>query len=247
MSKAFHVSAFVIFMMTGCSYYIPVHAPHTPLLDHAGQVDVSARAGVALNQGGSYSVNAAYAPIDHLEVAGGIDVDFDEDVQHYGGGLAIGTFVRHDVLRLEVLAGANGGYSIGTGCFDCGISSSAANRRYRLEGAYVQPFAQAMIGFEVPYFEMAGGFRLSGFLSEPRSVPPEGAIDRPILEGYERMYIEPILTIRVPIEMVRIELTAGLPWQVAGDSGVGEGFHSEPGINFYLIAGLGVQFDTNAE
>ncbi len=39
MSKAFHVSAFVILMMTGCTYYTPVHAPYTPLLDHAGQVD----------------------------------------------------------------------------------------------------------------------------------------------------------------------------------------------------------------
>ncbi len=230
---------------SGCAYFIPVHAPHTPLLDHAGQVDVSARAGVAVNQGGSYSVNAAYAPIDHLEIVAEGDFDFDGDVRHYSGGFGVGTFVVDEVFRFEAIGGVNGGYARGFvgGSITCDPEDLSctpmATIAYRLTGPYVQPYLQALVGFEVPYFELAGGIRFTGFFADvtTHSDPTQNG-------AYDRIYIEPLITIRWPIDIVRIELTTGLPIAIGGDYGPPPIFSFEPTANYYVVLGIGFQFDT---
>lgn len=116
------------------------------------------------------AVQAAYAPIDHLTIAVSLDGDLyrteREPTFHAGGGVAIGTFSRTDVLRLEAFAGLNVGYAEGYGEQETWDPDPPTIENYTLSGTYVQPFVQAAIGFEVPHFELAGGARLEAQLTD---------------------------------------------------------------------------------
>lgn len=231
----------------GCisTRYMAAHQAYAPLLDHRGQLDIAVRAGAMEHTETTIAVQAAYAPVDNFEVAANVDIDpassQDNTTQHFGGGIALGVFSDTDVLRLEGLLGINGGNAIGDGT-NCPPGARCVSLvRFQLSGPYMQPFVQGMVGFELPFFEFAGGLRVFGFLSDVSTIATDGTSAR---HGFERAYIEPIATIRVPISIIRLEITGGVPMMLAGDVGpVGidatEGFSQA-----YITGGIGIQFDT---
>jgi len=93
----------------------------------------------------------------------------------------------------------------------------------------------------LPYFEFAGGIRFFGFLSDVVSHGSDGTTLR---NGYERLYFEPMVTVRVPISFIRFEVIAALPMYVAGDGGPMGYEGTESFTQAYLAGGIGVQFDT---
>jgi hypothetical protein len=233
-----------VLALSGCSvsYITSPHQPYAALLDHAGQLDISARAGAIATNTMTGAVQAAYAPIDNLEIAGSVDVDVvDGDTSrtaHGGGGLAIGTFTRTDVLRAELLVGGNGGFAQGSGsnCADRCMTTET----FGLSGPYGQAFIQGAIGFEIPYFEFAGGLR---FFSNSVQVHAVGSLGTDTTFWYTRGFVDPYLTMRVPIDWFRIELLAGWPVSLGGTEGALPG-SVETGIYPYATLGVGVQLDT---
>jgi hypothetical protein len=220
------------------------HQPYAPLLDHAGQLDVVARGGVMENNGTTLALQAAYAPVDHFSIAVSVDADVDrsddERARHFGGGLAFGTFTRTEILRLEAMAGVGFGHAEGQ-ALDCVVPDGSPCIDYTLDGPYIQPFLQSLVGFEVPYFELAGGMRVFAQATTVAFVASDGSSGQG--DGFERVFIEPILTLRVPVDVVRFEVLAGLPIALGGDSGPLPG-SAEPLTYFYITFGLGLQLDT---
>src|SRR5690349_3059670 len=85
----------VLTMNAGCSPFITPHQTYAPLLDHAGQLDVMARAaGAMAGDRGLLGAAAAvaYAPIDHLEILAGGDFLFSGPASRYGGQVGVGVF-----------------------------------------------------------------------------------------------------------------------------------------------------------
>lgn len=232
---------------SGCSAFVSPHHVYAPLLDHAGQVDISARAGAGVPGGAGVSLNAAYAPIDHLEIVGGADLNVGDETQHYAGHLGIGTFVRDDVFRLELTAGSYAGYAEGiANGYESG--SSTLFYLYRVSGPYALPYGQVLIGFESGHFELAGGLRLMGSFAQVGidSYPGSGSPERSVRsDGYERMYIEPVITARIPFEFFRIDFMTGWPIspQGVGDNSPGD-LSPELDVMWYFAVGVGFQFDT---
>lgn len=238
-------------MLSGCytSHITAPHQPYAPLLDHAGQLDISARAGSMTTNGSTLAAQVAYAPVDHLVIAASFDADFDHEDEfysetHVGGGVAIGTFTRTDVLRLEAMIGMNGGHAEGSG-FRCSADPDqpdepCVDERFFLSGPYVQPFLQGTVGFEVPFFELAGGLRLETQVTEVDAVGELGTRET---STHVRSLITPFLTIRIPVEFIRFEIMAGMPFSMNGNIGPLEGT-TESSAYFYLVGGIGFQFDT---
>lgn len=235
----------------GCisTRYTATHQAYAPLLDHRGQLDIAVRAGAMEHTETTIAVQAAYAPIDNFEVAASVDIDpassRGNDTHHYGGGIALGVFSDTDILRVEGLVGIHGGSAIGDGT-NCESSTSPGICpmtvvTYQLSGPYMQPFVQGMVGFELPYFEFAGGLRLFGFLSDVSTVGTDGTMVR---NGYERIYLEPMATIRVPISIIRLEVMAGVPMTLTGDVGPIGVSATEAISQAYITGGIGIQFDT---
>lgn len=233
-------------LLSGCftSYITAPHQPYAPLLDHAGQLDVSFRGGGITTNNMSVAVQAAYAPIDHLEVAVSLDGDFDRTEEnrtlHGGGGIAIGTFTRTDTLRVEALAGVNGGYAEGYGTQCVQNAMGCMSEDFDLTGLYVQPFVQAAVGFEIPYFELAGGARIEGHFVQVEALGEEGTRQS---VTHERVLFSPFLTVRVPVDVVRFEFMTGLPIALTGADGPLEGTY-EPDAYWYFVGGVAVQIDT---
>jgi hypothetical protein len=238
--------------LAGCTHYVTSHQPFTPLLDHAGQLDVGVRAGFHAPSAASVGAHVAYAPIDHLEVLAAFDYvgagPGDPDPWHVGGAAAVGTFVRHDVFRLEALAGSGFGYAEGTSqasCAGTGPTMPCPDGDFALSGGYATPMVQVLVGFEVPYFELAAGMRLDAFVAGVSIVRTRGTAPPASAHStYTRLFVEPILTIRVPIEMVRIEITGGYPFSVAGDTEPDPRLSPEAPMPYYVVGGFAVQLDT---
>lgn len=233
--------------LTGCgsAAITAPHQPYTAMLDHAGQLDISARGGVMATNLMTAAAQVAYAPIDNLEIAANVDVDgADEDTHtlHVGGGAAIGAFARNDVFRAELLVGGNGGASQGSTFCPDGARCTSTFRPSTLSGPYGQAFVQGAIGFEIPYFELAGGLRF--FTHSVLAHALGSGIDT--TTWYTRGFVDPYLMIRVPIDWFRIELLAGWPIALGGDAGPTTG----PSASFestwypYVTLGIGVQLDT---
>jgi hypothetical protein len=239
------VSSIGALAATGCSAFVSPHHVYAPLLDHAGQVDISARGGPGIPGGAGVSVNAAYAPIDHLEIVGGADLNVGDETQHYAGHLGIGTFVRDDVFRFELTAGSYAGYAEGLGNgYESG--SSSIFYLYRITGPYVLPYGQVLLGFESGHFELAGGLRIMGSLADIRIDALGSAPERALrTDGYERMYIEPVVTARIPFDFFRIDLMTGWPINPrgVGDQSPGD-LSPELDVMWYFAVGVGFQFDT---
>ncbi len=230
----------VLAITPGCAFFAQSHLPYTPMLNRGGQADVSLRTGVTYPGGVAVAANAAVAPVDGFEVLANADFNLGTSNSHYGGGLAIGTFVPTDTFRLEFIAGANAGYGEG-------IATEVASPRslvFDVTGPYVVPFGQLMLGFESERFLFATGARVQGFFSEVIAVEEAGG-SRPSF-GYERLYVEPIVTIQFPIDFVRIEVTTGFPIYVQGDAGPTSASIDSP-LQWYLAAGVGFQWDAFGE
>lgn len=235
-------------LSVGCAHYSTIHQPYTPLLDHQGQADVAIRGGVTDDISVIAAAQGAYSPVNNLVVAANVDVDVDTGSTgpnvRGGGGVAVGTYVNDRVLRAELLVGVNGGYGSGGAFHRCAISSagSCTSDRYALTGPYVSPFAQGMVGFEIPHFEFAGGLRLQGGFADIESrlvsgdTPPSMA-----RQSLEQLLLEPFVTLRFPMEFARFEITGGLPVTLAGDVELaGQRLSSVRG---YVTFGVGFQFD----
>ncbi len=242
-SRCAALAALVVVGTVGCTYsrYTAPHQPYTPLLDHEGQLDVAASGGVMEQTRSTGSARIAYSPVRYLSILGGYDGDFyrdaEENTEHHAGSLGIGTYVHARILRIEAAAVVGAGAATGDGY----TSTSSGGTRYRLEGVYVQPTLQFAIGFEVPYFEFAGGVRFGGsfgdvrFTSTSSSTPSEGTAP------HDTLLWDHFVTIRVPIDVFRFEVTAGWAGTFYGSSyPVGQ----ETPSRAYLTAGIGFQFDT---
>jgi hypothetical protein len=227
----------------GCSYtrFAAPHLPHTPLFDHEGQFDVAASGGYMSEMGSALSGRVAYSPVRHLTLVGGYDGDFTRDASnrtaHHAGSLGVGTYVRHRTLRLEALAIAGVGYGWG----DASVSElTAPTEAYALEGVYVQAGGQFAIGFEIPYFEFAGGIRVMGqdgdltVSSLSPTAPGAGRLD------HTAFLFDHFVTVRIPIEAIRFEVTLGQA-VVVGDPGR---FDAEVPSRFHVTGGIAFQFDT---
>jgi hypothetical protein len=214
------------------------------MLDHAGQLDVVVRGGGITTNNMSVAAQAAYAPIDNLEVAVSLDGDFDQQrynrTLHAGGGIAVGTFSRTDVLRLEAFVGVNGGYAEGYGTQCVHNAESCVSEDFDLSGPYVQAFVQGAVGFEVPYFEFAGGLRVEEQLTDVTALGDAGTRQR---VTHQRVLLSPFLSVRVPVDIVRFEIMTGLPISLSGDRGPLPGTF-EPGAYWYFVGGIAVQLDT---
>lgn len=229
----------------GCTYsrYAAPHQPYTPLLDHEGQMDVAASAGVMEQMRSTASARIAYSPVRYLSIMGGYDGDLyrtsDDNTEHHAGSLGIGTYVHARVLRLEAAAVVGAGYATGDGYSSYLSGSPGGSAYYQMEGVYVQPTVQFALGFEIPYFEFAGGVRLGGSFGDVRytntSAPASGTVP------HDTLLIDNFLTIRVPIDVFRFEVTGGWAGTFYGDNApVG----AETPSRAYLTAGIGFQFDT---
>lgn len=237
----------VVIVLTGCgsAAITSPHQPYTAMLDHAGQLDVSARGGLMAINFMTAAAQVAYAPIDNLEIAANVDVDLANEnanhTLHGGGGGAIGTFVRDDVLRAELLVGGNGGYAEGFAACNPDASCSGTET-FGLSGPYGQAFLQGAIGFEIPYFEFAGGLR---FFTNSVLVHAVGSARTDTTSWYTTGFVDPYLSMRVPIDWFRIELLMGWPVQLARSSEPVPGL-LEGGMYPYVTLGIGVQLDTMA-
>src|SRR5687767_5656427 len=89
----------------GCTSLITPHQTYAPLLDHAGQLDVSVRGGAGVPGGAGIGLNLAYAPMDHFELVGGGDLNVGSVTNHFAGHFGVGTFVHDDTFRLEAIVG----------------------------------------------------------------------------------------------------------------------------------------------
>lgn len=229
----------------GCSVsrFAAPHHGFTPLFDHEGQFDVAASAGEMEQIGVNLSGRVAYSPIRHLTILGGYDGDITRDASnptaHHAGMLGLGTYVRHRVLRLEVLAVAGVGYGWGD-AYEAGFSSPA--EAYSLEGVYVQAGGQVAVGFEIPYFELAGGVR---FMAQDGDLTyasmgfgTSGSTTGTL--NHTAFVFDPFLTLRVPIDVVRFEVTVGQGVVIA-DPDV---FLSETPSRLHITGGIAFQFDT---
>lgn len=240
------VPAAVVLLSVGCahSYITAPHQPYAPLLDHAGQMDVSVRAGGITTNDMTLAVQAAYAPVDHFTIAAAFDGDLDRTggTFHAGGGLAVGTFTRTDVLRLEAFVGFNLGHAEGYGV-QCEQEddpiASCMTERFTLSGFYTQPFTQVAIGFELPFFELAGGARLEAQFTDVSGV---GDLGTRTSSMHERVLLSPFLTVRVPIDVIRFEFMTGVPFTINGNEGPLPGTW-EPAAYWYIVGGIGFQFD----
>ena len=192
------------------------------------------------------SAQVSYSPVERLEVAASVDADFyaDEEnrTQHIGGGFAIGGYAPTDVLRLEGLFGINGGWARGDGrsTVSCTTSPCATPITFDLAAPYAMPFAQILVGFEVPYFELAGGARLFGVIMDVTANGTDGSSERTL---YARAFMEPFVTIRVPLDIVRFEVTGGVPLAFATNTGLFQNAWENLGYA-YVTAGIGFQIDT---
>lgn len=232
---------------TGCynARLVAAHQPYAPLLNRAGQLDIVARAGGMAQTDGSLTAQVAYSPVDQFEVLARADVDWDtpqNPTRHLGGGAAIGWYSPTDILRAEIIAGADGGSSVGDAsrCATSAYTYCDTITNYALRASYVQPFVQGMVGFEIPYFELAGGLRFFGNVSWVDAIGSDGTS---ATSRYDRTYVEPILTLRIPFEVVRFEMLAGLPFQMLGADGPIANTSEQTTIP-YVVAGFGVQLDT---
>ncbi len=232
--------ALTLAAISGCTSFVTPHQVYAPLLDHAGQVDISVRGGPTVPGAVGASANVAYAPVDSLEIVAGGDFNFGTETRHYAGHVGIGTFAREDVLRLEATAGVYGGYAEGFG--DGVVSGSTVFDRYRLDGPYAMPYGQVLIGFESGRIELAGGVRAYGFLSDV-TITPSRTVSR---DGYERFYVEPVLTIRIPFDIVRVDLMTAFPINVAGvsDNSPADLAPETYDVMWYFAVGVGFQIDT---
>lgn len=224
----------------GCTSLITPHQTYAPLLDHAGQLDVSVRGGAGVPGGAGVGLNLAYAPIDHLELVGGGDVNVGGDESHFAGHFGVGTFVRDDLFRLEAIAGLYGGYAEGVATRFTASSTDG----YSLGGRYLMPYAQVLAGYERGHFEIAGGFRASGFVGDVELSPisPSPAHPTPQV-GYERAYLEPLVTVRIPIDWFRIDFQSGFPIVLGGDVSPAD-LAPESEVMWYFAVGVGFQIDT---
>lgn len=240
MSARWIVLPALMIVQSGCAYFATSHLPYTPLLHRAGQADVSVRTGFAYPGGVPIAVNAAVAVVDGLEIVANGDVNVGSAASHYGGGIGVGAFVPTEVFRLEFIGGLNGGYATGVA-----VDSFDTGTEYSLSGAYLQPFGQLMLGFELERFIFAGGVRIQGFLADTTAVPEDGSST--LFSGYERAYAEPILTAQFPFDIVRIEITAAMPILFEGDVAPVDRAVFDSGIQFYFGAGVGFQWDAFGE
>lgn len=229
----------------GCAYYATSHAPYTPMLDHAGQADISVRTGASYPGGLPVAVNMAVAPVDGFEILANADFNLGSSARHYGGGLAIGTFVPTEVFRLEFIGGVNGGYSEGLAYNLDSSSGTTVGRNYGLTGGYLQPFGQLLLGFELTHFLFAAGVRVQGFLSSVSAVEIDGPGSY-ATTGYERAYVEPVVTLQFPFDFVRVEVSSSLPIYVEGDAGPTPGAIDST-FQWYLAVGVGFQWDAFGE
>lgn len=244
-SKLLSTLALVLALGPGCSYYATSHVPYTPMLNRGGQMDVSVRTGASYPGGLPVAVNAAVAPVDGFEILANADFNLGSSARHYGGGLAIGTFVPTDVFRLEFIGGVNGGYSEGSSYELDSSSGTTIGRNYGLTGGYLQPFGQLLLGFELTHFLFAAGVRVQGFLSSVSALEIDG-VGTYATTGYERAYVEPVVTVQFPFDFVRVEVTSSLPIYVAGDAGPTPA-SVDSTFQWYLAVGVGFQWEAFGE
>ena len=223
----------------GCTSLITPHQTYAPLLDHAGQLDVSVRGGAGVPGGAGVGLNLAYAPVDHFELVGGGDVNVGSATNHFAGHFGVGTFVRDDTFRLEAIVGLYGGYAEGSATRFSDMTES-----YSLGARYLMPYGQVMAGYERGHFEIAGGLRASGFLGDVELTPIAPSMPHPTPQvGYERAYLEPLVTVRIPIDWFRIDFQTGFPIVVGGDVSPAD-LAPESEVLWYFAVGVGFQIDT---
>lgn len=238
----------LVSLCAGCSFYGTAAPTYAPLLDHAGQLDIAAHGGAHVPAGWTAGADIAYAPVDHLVITGGFDRAGSDTVTHTFGRAGVGTFVRDRVLRLEAIAGVNAGHATGVGipfCYSSG-PTGCGPPEMRFEGAYVSPWLQAFLGFEVPYFEFAGGLRVSYAWSDVRAsnYTTTELVD---YATYSLFQIEPVLTFRFPIDIFRFEISAGLPLGAGGMDidYMGEQYGlAESPAQVWVTGGIAFQLDT---
>ncbi|MFO0684155.1 MAG: hypothetical protein U0234_19035 [Sandaracinus sp.] len=234
----------VVSLCASCTYsrYAAPHQPYTPLLDHEGQMDVAASAGTMEQMRSTVSARVAYSPVRYLSIMGGYDGDFlrttDDNTEHHAGSLGLGTYVHARILRIEAALVVGVGAASGDGYSSYLSGTGGGSSYYQLDGIYVQPAAQFAIGFEVPYFEFAGGVRLGGSFGDVRwasSASTTGTVP------HDTLLFDHFITVRIPIDVFRFEVTGGWAGMFYGDNApVG----AETPSRAYVTAGIGFQFDT---
>ncbi len=229
----------------GCVSVATIHQAYAPLLHRAGQTDLSIRGGLRVPGGAGGAINVAHAPVDHFEIVGGIDAAGGSGPYHVGVTAGVGTFVRDDVLRLELMAGTAAGW-MGSelqlrSCFFS--FSSCTPQSADIQGYYLGPFVQGMIGFELSSFVFAAGARLHGYLSDTRLVRDDSS-ELAQFDTNRRLYVEPVLTARFGGERVHFEVLISYGVPIVGDSDV----HGRPDdFRHQISAGFGIGFHFDDE
>ncbi|MBN8615061.1 MAG: hypothetical protein J0L92_30975 [Deltaproteobacteria bacterium] len=240
------LGAVVSSLAQGCSSYAVPHQPYAPLLSRGGQVAIQARGGVTGAAAPTFAVHGAYAPIENLEVVAGADFDPVGDTSggetlHAAGEVGIGTFAVDESLIAELIGGTAVGWGSGAyldGFRDDGTGSGqlVANT-YGVDGPYVRPFLQGVVGSRFGIAEIAGGVRFAYTWAQQSFTPFDPGT--PQLQRYDAtaVHLDPFVVARLAVDILRIEAMAGLALTF-GDASVG------PFFNAFASLGLGVVFDT---
>lgn len=234
----------------GCSPASVLTVPHQPyaaLLDHPGQLDIVARGGVMddgiRNPSMSAALQAAYAPVDHLEIAASADADLYDTGEsgrtlHGGGGLAIGVFAGTRNFRFEALLGGDAGWAAGVGERDIPSGAPFAPRRIDvpLESTYGDAFAQLMFGVGRRIFTWTLGARYVVHVAQARAASVGETTT------YAMGILDVFMTFRVALERARIELMLGIPGATSGWPPLAGA--AEIGWWPYALLGAAVDLDT---
>jgi hypothetical protein len=108
---------------------------------------------------------------------------------------------------------------------------------YRVDGPYVRPFLQGVVGSRFGIAEIAGGVRFAYTWAQQSFTPFDPGT--PQLQRYDAtaVHLDPFVVARLAVDILRIEAMAGLALTF-GDASVG------PFFNAFASLGLGVVFDT---
>lgn len=245
-SLALGLGAIAISLLQGCSSYAVPHQPYAPLLSRGGQVAIQGRAGVTGAAAPTFAVHGAYAPVENLEIVAGADFDPVGDTSggetlHGAGEVGIGTFAVDEELIAELIGGTAVGWGSGAyldGFRDDGTGSGQlVSNSYRVEGPYVRPFLQGVVGSRFGIAEVAGGVRVAYTWAEQSFTPFDAST--PALSPYSAtaFHLDPFVVARLAVDILRIEALAGISLTF-GDVSVG------PMFNAFASLGLGVVFDT---
>ena len=245
-SLALGLGVIAVPLLAGCSSYAVPHQPYAPLLSRGGQVAVQARAGVTGAAAPTFAVHGAYAPVENFEIVAGADFDPVGDTAggetlHGAGEVGIGTFAVDESMIAELIGGTAVGWGSGAyldGFRDDGTGSGQlVSNRYRVDGPYVRPFLQGVVGSRFGIAEIAGGVRLAYTWSQQTFATFDA--QTPGLTPYSAtaVHLDPFVVARLAVDIVRLEALAGLSLTF-GDVSVG------PPFNVFASLGVGVVFDT---